>query len=261
MSSTKASSLKWAIDELTKQREEFNNKLQIAQKRDETQTLIDEVMAQKTALEQRISALQDGFSESSELVDAPSAELQSEMSKIDEKLDIAKERLTAIEQEEYLEELGNKLNRSHSSETSPQESFDKALDSPVHSLIEDLDLPSVDSESANLSPHASSDSSVQSSVQPIPSNLNPLSPTLMKATSNRIQETVDSNDQDKTSETSMNPAPKTDSLSSPLSLEQTAMELGIEPDFLAEKGLQAILRMISRNNGQLRFPLEVDQVD
>lgn len=83
----------------------------------------------------------------------------------------------------------------------------------------------------------------------------------MKATSNRIQETVESRDQGITKKVSESHAPKTDTLSSTLSLEQTAQQLGIEPEFLAEKGLQAILRMISRNNGQLRFPLEVDQLD
>ena len=45
------------------------------------------------------------------------------------------------------------------------------------------------------------------------------------------------------------------------SLEETALQLGIEPSFLAEKGLNAILRMISRNGGKLTFPLEVEQID
>jgi len=45
-----------------------------------------------------------------------------------------------------------------------------------------------------------------------------------------------------------------------LSLEETAKQLGIEPDFLAEKGINAILRMIARNGGKLSFPLELDQI-
>ena len=116
-SKSKASSLKWAIDELSKQREDLDAKLKIALKRDETNSLIEEVFAQKKALEQRISALEDGLRVSSELVDIPCSDLESEMSKIDEKLEIAKERLQAIEQEEYLEELGKKLNRAHGSPT------------------------------------------------------------------------------------------------------------------------------------------------
>ena len=86
----KTSSLKWAIDELSKQREDLGAKLNIARKRDETNALIDEVMAQREALQQRISALEDGLKVSSELVDVPCQDLESEMQKIDEKLDIAK---------------------------------------------------------------------------------------------------------------------------------------------------------------------------
>ena len=44
-------------------------------------------------------------------------------------------------------------------------------------------------------------------------------------------------------------------------LEETAAKLGVEPEFLVEKGTKAILRMIARNGGQLRFPLEIDQID
>ena len=44
-------------------------------------------------------------------------------------------------------------------------------------------------------------------------------------------------------------------------LEETAAKLGVEPEFLVEKGTKALLRMIARNGGQLRFPLEIDQVD
>ena len=45
------------------------------------------------------------------------------------------------------------------------------------------------------------------------------------------------------------------------SLEKTAAQLGVEPDFLLNKGIQAILRMIARNGGKLSFPLEVSQID
>ena len=66
---SKSNSLKWAIEELSKQREELDGKLKIARKREETGSLIDEVYAQKQALEKRINALEDGLKVSSELVD------------------------------------------------------------------------------------------------------------------------------------------------------------------------------------------------
>ena len=251
-SKSKASSLKWAIDELSKQREDLDGKLKIAHKRDETNALIDEVMAQRKALEQRISALEDGLKASTELVGVPSDELESEMQKIDEKLDIAKERLHTLEQEEYLEELGKSLNRSHLESSELNEELDSSEESEI-SFIEDLELPS------SASPSTSSPLSSPKG-QSFPSSLSQstasTSTSVMKSTTNRIQE------QNIEAEKSESPKPTMTAVTSPtaLSLEETAQKLGVEPEFLAEKGLNAILRMIARNGGKLSFPLEVDQI-
>jgi hypothetical protein len=250
----KISSLKWAIEELSKQRGELDSKLQVALKRDETNSLIEEVFAQKKALEQRISALEDGLRVSSELVDAPCSDLESEMSKIDEKLEIAKERLQAIEQEEYLEELGKSLNRSHPETSIPiaDSNFSSAVSES--SIIDDLELPSPASESPTQSPLSSL--KTKSLLSPLSQPTASSSTSVMKSTTNRIQE------QNIEAETSESPKPSSTLVSSPtaLSLEETAQKLGVEPEFLAEKGINAILRMIARNGGKLSFPLEVDQI-
>ena len=62
----KVKSLQWAIEELSKQKDELDGKLKIARKREETGSLIEEVNAQKDALDRRISALQDGLHASTE---------------------------------------------------------------------------------------------------------------------------------------------------------------------------------------------------
>ena len=116
----KSNSLRWAIEELSKQKDELNSKLGIARKREETSSLINEVIAQKAALENRISSLQEGLKTSSELVDEPVFNLTEELDKIDDKLEIAKDRLNTLEQEEYLEELGNKLNGDFAADSSNQ---------------------------------------------------------------------------------------------------------------------------------------------
>jgi len=247
---SKASSLHWAIDELSKQREDLDAKLKVAKKRDETNSLIEEVMAQRKALEQRISALEDGLRVSSDLVDAPCTDLESEMEKIDEKLEIAQERLRSIEQEEYLEELGKKLNRSNSPDVGEASDFSDSKESgSVESFTDGLDITNQSSESQITS--------FTQKKTPFPKSA---TSTLMKATSNRIKATeVDRPIQEKSAEeiTKTLAIDKT----SAVSLEETATILGIEPDFLAEKGLQAILRMIARKGGKLSFPLEVDQID
>ena len=250
MGNEKIKSLQWAIKELSNQREDLDAKLQVALKRDETNSLIEEVFAQKKALEQRISALEDGLRVSSELVDAPCSDLESEMSKIDEKLEIAKERLQAIEQEEYLEELGKSLNRSHQETSIPTEDADFSSAESETSIIEDLELAYPSTSSPLSSPKA------QSFPSPLSSSTASTSTSVMKSTTNRIQE------QNMEAEKSESPKPTRTATTTQtvLSLEETARKLGIEPEFLAEKGLNAILRMIARNGGKLSFPLEVDQI-
>jgi len=258
MSSSKSNSLKWAIEELSKQREDIESKLKVAQKRDETNSLIEEVFAQKNALEQRISALEDGLQSTSELVSTPCSEIEAEMLKIDEKLDIAKERLLAIEQEEYLEELGNKLNRKSIS-IEPH----SLTDEPTGFSNEQVNPIETENHSPRQADHVSKslDPSSVLSEPTLPttetSSTATTSSQIMKETTNRIQEQAIEEDVYKVdSPVNASNLSKVDP-----SLEETALQLGVEPSFLAEKGLNAILRMIARKGGKLSFPLEVDQID
>ena len=250
LTQSKSSSLKWAIEELSKQRNDLDAKLKIAHKRDETNALIDEVMAQRKALEQRIAALEDGLKASSELVDVPCGDLESEMQKIDEKLDIAKERLHTLEQEEYLEELGKSLNRSNPDEPSDETSFSHQIET---SSIADLGLtpPTTELPSSHLSTPQPSDSKEIASTASVSTHITPMKP------SNRLPSTEEA---ETTTTTATAETPTSVSQQTALSLEETAKQLGIEPDFLAEKGINAILRMIARNGGKLSFPLELDQI-
>ena len=243
-SESKAQSLKWAIDELTKQKEELDSKLIIARKREETGSLIEEVNAQKEALDKRITALQDGLDVSTELVNTPLDFLEEEYSRINDKLEIAQERLLSLEQEQYLEELGRKLNRTPEDQSS--ENFND------------------DDEFSSFSP-----SLEQTSTSEIPETILPEQETstttkIMASTSNRIETEKSSTtrlpdempiDKDEISNSENNNSIPVEGL------EETALKLGVEPDFLVEKGTKALLRMIARNGGQLKFPLEIDQID
>ena len=246
-SESKSSSLRWAIDELSKQKEELSSKLSIAQKREDTNSLIDEVNAQKEALEKRISSLEDGFRASSELVDEPVANLTEELEKIDDKLGIAQDRLNTLEQEEYLEDLGRKLNGDISHIPSSE--------------IEDLSNLSVDSQTLIESTPPKLENT-SSSLQSLPSP----TPVLMKSPTNRI-ETEEETSEDTSSrmaESDSVIAEPKNKISAPMKtqgLEDCAKSLGVEPDFLLNQGIQAVLRMIARNGNKVSFPLEVDQIE
>mgnify|MGYP003705839351 CR=1 FL=1 len=269
MPNDKTSSLKWAIDELSKQRLDFENQLSIAQKRDETHELITEVHAQKEALQKRISALEDGLKVSSELVQAPVSNLESDISEIDDKLEIAKERLDNLEQEEYFEELGRKLNGKQTQDSSavPENGISRndatdiqqisATTSSSFSTLAESPSPIL-SESDYNTP-ATSDSSSSTST-PI---------TTMKPTSSRIQQTelkTSDAESSRLPEQESSPAAEQETITTskltsiPVAdLKETAEKLGVEQEFLVEKSMQAVLRMVARNGGKLSFPLEVEQ--
>ena len=164
----KVKSLQWAIEELSKQKEELDGKLKIALKREETGSLIEEVNAQRDALDQRISALHDGLKVSSDLVDTPVDFLEDEIAKINDKLEIAQERLQNLEQEQYLEELGRKLNRSHDEELSEdisqgEDSFILEQTSSAENFEEkSLSLPSLQQEPETTQTMATTSNRIES---------------------------------------------------------------------------------------------------
>jgi len=255
----KVGSLKWAINELGKQRDELESRLKIARKRDETGALIEEVLAQKDALQKRISALEDGLRVSSELVEIPVTDIEHEVEQVNEKLEIAQERLESLEQEEYLEDLGRKLNRSHSDHNDTSEEmddYDSDSEESAFASSPDTPPPSISSKKGESLPsHSTSPAAT---------------PVLMKSTSNRIQTDESESSETASSRISVVQPEKEisteETLSSELqgnelSLEETAERLGVEPEFLREKSMQAVLRMIARNQGKLSFPLEVQQID
>ena len=166
----KLKSLKWAIGELSKQKEELEGKLKVARKRDETSALIEEVHAQKDALEKRIASLQDGLRVSSDLVDDQVEELAQSISTVNEKLEIAQERMEALEQEEYLEELGRKLNGDYSTEVAIESSEE---------IPDETEFSSNTDPFVHPSPDVSSEASIDLQTSP--------TPVLMKSPSNRIE--------------------------------------------------------------------------
>jgi len=266
MSNDQTASIRWAIEELSKQKDEIESKISVARKRDDTSELIKEVLAQKDALDKRISALEDGLKVSSELVQAPVTQLENEKTEISEKLEIAQERLENLEQEEYFVELGRKLTgKQDTSKEFPEKADTNTLsnDSLELRTLSDLGTPLLANDPPTVdmsptSPISFEQSGVQTSTQT----------ETMKSTESRIQQNkVESNLEDgsRIPEADVDLVqPQNTKTLKPIAvsnLEETALALGVESDFLVEKATQSVLRMIARNGGKLSFPLEVEQVD
>ena len=255
LTESKSSSLRWAIEELSKQKDELKSKLNIAHKREETNSLINEVNAQKAALENRILSLEEGLKASSELVDDPVMNLSEELDKVNDKLEIAKDRLNTLEQEEYLEELGKKLNGDFAADSSNQTEESTTLS------IEPIDLLD-DSQTLTESSKPKKIESTADSLQP----LSPPTPVLMKSPTNRIETEEKTESKIETTVPEIDVTDKVTKLEqcSPgtaQDLEDCAKSLGVEPDFLLNQGIQAVLRMIARNGNKVSFPLEVEQIE
>jgi hypothetical protein len=188
------------------------------------------------------------------LVDEPLGLLEEELSKVDDKLEIAQDRLNTLEQEEYLEELGRKLNGDFS-EDMKENDMDKN------------DLTAVPYEDPNLIDSSSQIiEEVQTSSEAVLATTSSAStsPTLMKSPVNRMENTTEADIQSRVSspEGISNDIKLEDCDPVTLqSLHQSAQTLGVEPVFLLNKGMQAVLRMVTRNGNKLSFPLEVQQLD
>ena len=242
----KIDSLHWAIEELSKQKNDLDEKLKIARKREETGALIEEVNAQKLALDKRIAALEDGLKVSSNLVNTPVDFLEEEISTVNDKLEIAHERLESLEQEQYLEELGRKLNRSHEEDSTGN----TILPEKVSSHDE---LFSLESSSA-VSSIESLDKGISTSTQTMTTPISRIDTEEQQATLRLPQDEASDLEPSIAIRKDISPVPVE-------GLEETATKLGVEPEFLVEKGTKALLRMIARNGGKLKFPLEIDQID
>ena len=249
----KLDSLQWAIGELEKQKKIFADKLSTAQKRDETQCLIEEVINQKSALDQRIASLENGLIESSQLVDEPVALLEKELSKVDDKIVIAQERLQTLEQEEYLADLGRKLSGEVIDETAYTDHYKQSVISTNNieksSISEEL---SNNENTVNLTSHKTPSSPGKMLMKSPPANRIETEEEIVEESPSRVTNSEIISKESKLEQCS--PA-------SIQNLEECANALGIEPDFLLDKGLQAVLRMIGRNGNKISFPLEVEQVE
>ncbi|MBT5715694.1 MAG: hypothetical protein HOI70_02145, partial [Opitutae bacterium] len=236
-SDEKVKSLEWAIGELTTQKDELEGKLEVARKRDETDALIKEVHAQKDALEKRISSLQDGLRVSSELVEDQVGELEKTIFSVDEKLEVAQERLESLEQEEYLEELGRKLNGDFSTEDA-----DASIEGETGQ--EEFTSENAPHPSTDLSEHPAT---IESTPQLEVSLQESPTPVLMTTPSNRI-ETEDLQDPESSSRIATDEVPNETGEGklelcakvTASSLEECAKELGLEPEYLLNKGMQAV---------------------
>ena len=100
-------SLKWAIDELEKEKEAIATRLDKSRQAGELETTLDDALSEQETLTDRIADLQDNLHEiKGEDKEVPDGEnLGVQQSSLEERILIASERLAALEQDRDLEHI------------------------------------------------------------------------------------------------------------------------------------------------------------
>ena len=238
-------SLQWAIGELSKQKQSLEEQISTSRKREETKEIIQEVNAQRKALDKRISALKEGLKKSSESGAIQEPHLRSEIAGVEDKLEVARERLKVLEQDRYLEELGQNLSGKSSS-------------NPITTSSESSSTP-IELEENRVS-----------ESKPIQVKSNTILSDNMNEPTNRLAATEAETDLATAVRTSTSPKPRKSipstgnlacSEETSQAIHEAATALDLDAEYVLEKGMQAVLRMIARNGNRMTFPLEVKHIE
>ncbi|MFP6887960.1 MAG: hypothetical protein VB997_10370 [Opitutales bacterium] len=248
-------SLQWAIGELGKQRSSLEEKVGATRKREETEEIIEEVIAQREALDKRIGALQEGLEKSQdESANTNPTELQEEMSEVEGKLEVARERLKVLEQDKYLEELSRNL--------SGQDPLPSTTSLPDENLEQE--------ESSDLARFPETDDEQAPESKPVQVKTNKPLSDIMTEPANRLSATESEPGVATTLATPPPVKPRAEVTSggsifcteeTSQGIREVAAALDLDPEYVLEKGMQAVLRMIARNGHRMTFPLDVKQVE
>ena len=228
-------SLKWAIDELEKEKIAITSRWQKSNEAKDLKASLGDALSEKQALDGHIESLEDNLLELEDGEESPAIEdLESQKSSLEERIVIASERDAAFEQDRELERIAVRFrgdqftgeNEVHLTSTIP---LFKDTENTEHSMEE-----------------STTDNRLQ--------NIGPLKePETESATRPHAVEAKQL--------VSMGSGSIVCSEATSDSLREAAATLDLEPEYLLDKSVQAVLRMIERNKNRVTFPLEVKQVD
>jgi FtsZ-binding cell division protein ZapB len=250
-------SLQWAIGELSKQKQSLDEKVSASRKRDETEEIIQEVNAQRKALDKRISALQEGLEKSSDSGTIQEPHLRDEITGVEGKLEVARERLKVLEQDKYLEELGQNL--SGKSPTNPI-TISSGSNTDAGGLSPALPFESEENRVSELEPVKVKSNRILSDTMNEPTNrLAATEPEANVATDVATDVGTTTAQKPRASISSTGSLVCSEETSQ--SIHEAAAALDLDAEYVLEKGMQAVLRMIARNGNRMTFPLEVKHIE
>tara|TARA_Y100000588_G_scaffold136385_2_gene150139 strand:- start:4593 stop:5330 length:738 start_codon:yes stop_codon:yes gene_type:complete len=227
-------SLKWAIKELKKEKTTIANRFEKTKQAKGLKDSLSNALNEKSSLQDRIEDLQGNLRQLGEEEYNSSLEdkLENQKASLEERIAIASERLTALEQDRDLERIAR---RFQGSEMDGDQPTDSSISLSKESITTDKSMEESTSENRlkHSSPLEEADIDSLAPIRELKPKAKPLASSGDLACSGETCE----------------------------QLLVTSAALDLDPEYLLNKSLQAVLRMIERNKNRVTFPLEVKQVD
>lgn len=227
-------SLKWAVDELEKEKTTIAARWEKSQEASGLQTSLEEALSEQQSLSSTINDMEGSLRDigEGEAESLSTDELESQKASLQERIIIASERLEVLEQERELERIALRFRG-----VQPSSETEIDLESSIP-LSKDLETTEKSME----------ETSTENRLQDIDSLKEP--ETIVRSHAIDAKPLV-------TAGTGSVACSETTSDG----LREVAIALDLDPEYLLDKSVQAILRMIERNKNRVTFPLEVKQVD
>ena len=227
-------SLKWAIEELEKEKETIGQRLEKTRQENGLRTSLDDALSEQELINDRVSTLEDTLKDFDDTgKETPASDnLKSQKDSLDERIVIASERLAVMEQDRELEHIALRFKGEQlASDTEIKSASTDSLSQNSQSTEQSMEEATTDNRLQNMG--SSKEPNIESVAQLSEVEAKP------KVTSGSLV------CQEATNET----------------LRDAATALDLDPEYLLDKSVQAVLRMIQRNKNRVTFPLEVKQID
>jgi hypothetical protein len=227
-------SLKWAVDELEKEKNTIAARSLKIREASGLQTSLQEAISEQQSLNTRINEMEGGLREieGDEHESLSAEELAAQQASLQERIAIASERLSVLEQERELESIALRFR----GEPAPVETdIDQE---PINRLSKELETTQ----------NAMEETTTENRLQIIDSIDEPENAPRARVTETKPLVTVGSGSLACTEATSQG-------------LREASADLDLDPEYLLDKSVQAVLRMFERNKNRVTFPLEVKQID
>lgn len=228
-------SLKWAIDELEKEKKTITTRCEKSSEAMSLKASLTDAISEQQTLDGQIEELKSNLVGLGDEDEASGVEdLENQKASLEDRIIVASERLAALEQDRELERIAMRF-RGDQSTGEKEVQFTPAipLTKDTEHTEDSMEETTTDNRLQNIAPLKESETETAVRTPAV------------EAKTRRPSGSASIGCSEITSD----------------GLREAATTLDLDPEYLLDKSVQAVLRMIQRNKNRVTFPLEVKQVD